>query len=73
MLFELCMKAGYYLISILTTYMIIDGMKNPDYGITKNKMMEIINWENSTLTNVVVNRLNESVFNVDFYQDIKKE
>lgn len=67
------MKAGYYLIGILTTYMIIDGMKNPDYGITKNKIMEIINWDNSTLTNVIVNRENDvAVFNVDFYQDVMR-
>jgi len=57
----------------LMAYMLIDGMQTPDYGITKRKMLDIVNWDNSSLASVIVNRENDiAVFNVDFYNNVSK-
>lgn len=67
------MKVGYYLIGFLSIYMLIDGMQPPDYGITKKKMFAIASWENSTVTEIVVNRENDiAIFSVDFFENVSR-
>ena len=67
------MKYQYYLVAILATYMMLDVIPINDYGITKNKMFEIAEWDNSTISQIVINREEDiAFFQVDFHSTVWK-